>query len=186
MTFAGILLASILLLFLVSIDLFACGFSYGTAKVRVPLSRLLLITVIGRILIAAALFSAYFIRGHIPEIGIIVVATTLFCLIGFLKLATWYARRGQEQKRLSISMRETLLIAFVLSIDGIGVAFGAGLDLVTVPFILIITGVAFITDILIFKFGHYLGSVLEKRIRIDLGWVGGTVLIFIGVLNLFL
>ncbi|MCL2755682.1 MAG: manganese efflux pump [Firmicutes bacterium] len=187
MTLLDILITTFLLIFIVSLDLAAVGFAYGTNRIRVPFLNLFVISLIGSIILGSALAAGYFLRAYISETAITWTVFTLFMMIGIFKIISWYTSRKKEfNPDRKISLQETFLLALVLSIDGIGVAFGAGLERVTLLFIVIIVLVSLITDILLFKFGHYLGSTLAKKSRRNLGWLSGVILITIAIVQIFI
>jgi len=187
MNWLDIFFSVFILIFLVSIDLAAVGFSYGSTKVRVPFLYIFIISIIGSFLLGFALVAGYFLSPYISEPATKWTAFTLFMIIGFFKLGTWYATRGKVVKpNRIISLWEALIIAFIVAIDGVGVAFGVGLDRITAAFIIAIVLVSVITDIALFKLGHLLGSKISQKSRRDIGWIGGALLILIGILQLFI
>jgi len=142
---------------------------------------------IGSVLLGSALVAGYFLSPYINETATKWAAFTLFMMIGLFKLITWYMSRGKivKQNRI-ITFKEAFVLALILSLDGIGVAFGIGLERITFLFIVIIILVSLITDILLFKLGHILGSTLAGRFRRDIGWIGGVLLIIIAIVQLFI
>jgi len=179
-----IVLASFLLLFVISIDLFACGFSYGSTRTRVPLSRLVIIVIVGRIVVAGALLVGMMVGAYADPDITGWVTFSLFTLIGFLKIASWYSGRGKEKPARLITMRECVILALALSVDGLGVAFAVALDTMTVAFIVIITTIAIMTDTMIFKLGETLGGRVARRF--DVSFLGGLILLGLGIAQLFL
>ena len=194
-----ILLAAFILIVVVSIDIFMVGFSYGTVRTKIKLHRLIIISLIGNIILGAALIFGYFIVRHISEDAIKWTVFSLFMLVGIIKICTWTQSQilkkieraedkgnPEEVKPKIQSWKETIILAIILAIDGIGIGFATGLDRITWPFILAIIGVSFFTDIILFRFGQYLGIKLAKKTKFNLGWLNGTIFIALAIINLFI
>jgi len=87
----------------------------------------------------------------------------------------------QAIRRLSLA--QSILLAVALSLDGLGIGFGAGLN--APNFALIIT-LSLITNGIALALGALLGNKLSKKIRFSLSWLSGVVLIFLGMSNVLL
>ncbi|MCL2846965.1 MAG: manganese efflux pump [Firmicutes bacterium] len=186
MTLFDIILSSFVLILLVSVDIFVVGFSYGTSRIRVSWKTITLISFIGNLILAAALLLGYFVGFYFSEDAISWTVFSLFMLAGLLKLADWMSSRKTEKKTQSISIRDAIVLAVILSIDGLAIGFASGIGTTTLIFIVVITTLSFIGDILIFKAGHSLGATLERKARRDLGWLNGVAFMMIAVISLFL
>ena len=182
MTTLDILLGTFLLIFLVSLDLMAVGFSYGVSKTRVPLKHVIIISTIGSLMIGAALVGGYFVGDVVSETAGKITATVLFALVGFFKLVSWWTSKGSPPIKV-VGVKEVIVLSFILSIDGIAVGFGAGLDRIALWFIAAVILVSLVTDILLFKLGQTLGKHLAKKVKFDLGWVAGFVFLMLAGLQ---
>jgi len=176
-----IAVAALILLFIASIDLTAFGFSYGVIGKRIRNTHLIAISTIGTISITTSLLIAFFVGGRIPTYIAEIVSSSLFIAVGIVKFILWRVDKGNELKEFT-SFREALLLAVMLSVDGAGVAFGIGLG-VSLWFILAISLISLFTHFLLFKTGFLFGRILQKRIKADLGWVGGVILITLGIIG---
>ena len=83
----------------------------------------------------------------------------------------------------TLSAKEAIGLAFVLSLDGLTAGFGAGLSqggfLWIIGFSLIICG-------LFIFLGALLGRLISKKSKLNLSWLSGTVLIVLGIVSIFI
>ena len=173
---------------IVSTDLFVCGFGYGTGKVHVPFRKVLLINIIGSIMIGVGLFAGYFIGNLICEAVANWVAFGVLFGLGTLKLIQWLFTRKKDsadQIRL-ITWRETLLLAVALSLDGLAVGIGSTVGDWGLAFIITVLAFSVITDPLVFWLGQRIGRKVAKRVRLDLSWLSGVLLIGLAVIGFFI
>jgi len=82
-----------------------------------------------------------------------------------------------------LSIPQSALLAIALSLDGLGIGFGAGLN--APNFALIIT-LSLITNGVALILGALLGNKLSKKIRFSLSWLSGVVLIALGISNVLI
>ena len=188
MSVLDVLVSSFILIFLVSLDVMAMGFSYGVDGTRVSLPRLVLISAIGNALLAASLFLGYITLAYISDSAIQWTAFILFTLAGSFKLITWWVSSKKtgvvySPRKKTPTIPETMFIAILLAIDGIGVGFAVGIGNPSIGFIIAVIATSFVVDILLFKFGEWLSRFLPARKTRNLGWIAGTLLIAIGVLQ---
>ncbi|MCL2228258.1 MAG: manganese efflux pump [Firmicutes bacterium] len=169
----------------ISVDLFACGFGYGTGKNKVPPSKIFVINLLGTIVIGAGLFSGYLLRPIIdPEITKWVSFGILFCF-GIIKLTQWFVSRGEQNtENTKFTWRETFAIGIALSFDGFAVGFGATIASLGLPFIIAAIVLSLITDPLVFAVGQYIGGKVKERTTIDLSWLSGVILMIIAIVGL--
>jgi len=84
-------------------------------------------------------------------------------------------------KRRSLSLPQSMLLAIALSLDGLGIGFGAGLNAPNFSLIIILS---LITNGVALALGAFLGNKISNKIRFSLSWLSGVVLIAIGISNL--
>ena len=187
---AGVVIGFVLV---ISLDLFACGFGYGTGKNRVPPTKIFVINLMGTVVIGAGLFFGYFLSPHIDctitewlSFGI------LFCF-GFLKLAQWLLTKFRNTKKenpaqptdiKAFTWRETFILGIALSLDGFAVGFGATIATMGLPFIIAAIVLSLVTDPLVFALGQKIGGKVKERIHLDLSWLSGAILIVIAIVGL--
>ncbi|MCL2570156.1 MAG: manganese efflux pump [Firmicutes bacterium] len=184
MSLLDIFLSAFILIIVVSFDVFGIGLAYGAQKKSVPLLHLLIISTIGSILIGGALIFGYYTRSFLNPNITMWASFTLFMLIGLFKLASWFANRNKEFQSKQISIKEAVLLALILAIDGTGIAFAIALETINIYFIIAIISISLVTDIVLFKFGQIIGKTVANKSRFNIGFIGGLLLILIAVLQL--
>lgn len=80
-----------------------------------------------------------------------------------------------------LSPKEAIYLAAALSLDGLGVGFGAGLTDVNHGLIVLLS---FLIGLLAVMLGCLLGNKLAKKMTSDLSWMGGCILIIIACMKL--
>jgi len=172
----------------VSIDLFACGLNYGAQRIRVPWKHLFVINIVGSILIGAALVVGFFVGHVIPESVGELLPFVVFYLLASFKLIIWLWQYGTPGAVLSknITIRESFILAVILAIDGMLVAFGAAMDWLSVVFVVSVIVISLVFNIVFFRVGQGLGKTLVRKTNINLGWLGAIALYIIAVVQLFI
>jgi len=181
-----IIFTAFIVLIIASLDAFALGFSYGTKRIHVPLKSISIVSIICSLFILAALLIGYFIGEVVPEHVTKWLGFGIFMVLGLSRIVVWLVNRkkGRQEVRL-ITYKELVLLAIVLSIDGMGIGLGAGLGQVTLVFIFSIFAISILTEIIIFKLGKVTGRALANKFPVDLGWVGGVLLVIVAIVGLF-
>jgi len=182
-----LILSALLLAVVISIDTLAAGFSYGTSNTKVPILRLVVIDLIGSTLLGLALFFGFYIGHVIPPATTKIISVVILKSIGGYKLIVYFRRKVKEipNNPRKIGWMETIILALVLALDGIAVGFGASIHNTSVVFCLSVIAFSLVTDFTFFIIGANLGRKLTKKIRLDLSWLSGVVLIMLGFIKLF-
>ena len=187
MNIGQVFFVGFIILIVASLDAFALGFGYGTKKVRIPLKQISIVSVICSIFILASLLLGYFLGSFINPDITRWLSFGIFMTFGLARLVAWFVNRKKikHEGRL-ITIKEVILLAVILSIDGIGIGLGSGLYSVTLIFIFSIFALSIFTEIFIFKLGQFIGNAMANKLPVDLGWVGGTLLILVAIAGLFM
>ena len=183
-----IIVSAVVLLVVISFDVMALGFAHGTSGTRVPLLRLFFISLIGSLMLGASLAVGHLLGEVVSESVITWTAFGLFMGVGFFKFASWCltppSREPVEPR--TISLWGCMVLALMLSLDGMGVGLAVGIGEVTWLFIGIIVAASMFTEILLFRLGHLLGRRLRERSCTDIGWLPGIVLMTLAAVGLFI
>lgn len=91
------------------------------------------------------------------------------------------SRAADIDKSRRLSPCEATSLAIALSLDGLGVGFGAGLLTVSIWQILLIS---IISTMLAVVLGSLLGRKISNILNHDISWLGGALLIFLAFLKL--
>ena len=197
----------------VSIDAFAVSFAYGCKKIKVPMLSLLIITFICTIVIGVSfLFGAALVQ-YIPPWFAMGLSFAILFIIGLVKLfdsitKSIIRKHTQFNKEInlsvlnfklvmrlyadpetadvddskSISSREAAVLAVSLSLDSLAVGLGAAIMGINVWILLIFT---FVTGVLALLLGGWLGNKAASKIRFNISWLAGIILIGLAFLQLF-
>jgi len=203
---AAILAASL------SLDSLVAAFAYGSNRIKVPFSSAQIISFISSGVVGISIFFGSFIKTLIPPWLTTVLCFSILFIIGLIKLAdglmksfirrhkdlkkhmefsmfslhfilTLYAdpEESDVDKSKSISAREAVSLALALSLDGLAVGFGAAMGNTNG---LAVVLWSLVTNTLFLMLGCYLGRKIAKKIRFNLSWVSGAVLIAMAFLKI--
>jgi len=82
-----------------------------------------------------------------------------------------------------LSVKEATGLAIVLSLDSLGVGFGAGLSSRGLPWII---ALSFAMGVTLVYLGAFLGRVVAKKSKLNLSWLSGAILITLGISRIFM
>ena len=185
-----VLVVAIIFIAIISVDLFAGGLAYGTARVKVGFAKALVINIVGKILIGSALFAGFFFGALIPEAVAIWLSFTILFGLGLYKVLIPLLKRGTASKTLQpISIKEAVILGAVLAFDGVAMAFGTVIVEMPIEFIFIVLGAMLVTDQVVLMGANRLGLYWSSREKLqsrNFDWVAGVILIIVAVVKLFL
>jgi putative sporulation protein YtaF len=92
------------------------------------------------------------------------------------------AGRADLDHSKSISVREAVYLALALSLDGFAAGFGWGL--LPMDYLGLIA-LSLLSNVLALTLGYFLGKWLIHKTKLDLSWLGGVILIALGLTKLF-
>lgn len=209
MSFFLLLAEALILAVTLSIDSFAVAFSYGSSRIRIPFRSAFVLNGICCAILGISLFFGTLLKPFMPpEAGAVICFAILF-LIGLAKLLdnitkTLIRHHSNLTKRIqfslfnfgfildiyanpetadadsskSISPAESCSLAVALSFDGMAVGLGAALGNIHIPILLlssfVLNGAAILS-------GVWLGEHLARKMRFDLSWLSGAILIVLAV-----
>jgi len=189
MVLGEIVVAAFVLLLVISFDVLALGFSFGTSGVRVPFGRLFMVSLIGSVMLGLSLVLGHLVGELVHPDVVMWSAFGLFMAVGLFKVASWvYAPRDGEESQgdRTITLLGCVTLALMLSLDGLGVGLAVGIGAITWVFIAVIFAVSLFSEIALFRLGQLLGRTLRKSTRRDVGWLPGTILIVLAFVGLFI
>ena len=197
----------------ISIDAFAVSFAYGCKKIKVPMLSLLIITFICTIVIGVSFLFGTALVQHIPEWLAVGLSFGILFVIGLVKLfdsitKSIIRKHTQFNKVInlsvlniklvmrlyadpevvdvdaskSISSREAVVLAVSLSLDGFAVGLGAAIIGINVWILLFFT---LVTGFIALLLGGWLGNKAANRIRFNISWLAGIILIGLAFAQLF-
>jgi len=207
-----IIFQALFLVSALSLDAFACAFGYGASKIKIPLKSIVVINIICSALLAVGLYLGSLLALILTEELTGYISFAILFILGLSKLFDSFIksrirRKNGINKELklkifsldlllkiyadpeiadidfskSLNIKEALPLAFALGIDGLSVGIGIGLTMIN-P--ILIVGLSVITGILVTMLGAFLGVKVASKLKFDISWIAGVVLIIIAILDL--
>lgn len=202
-----------ILAIILALDALAASFAYGCKKIRIPFTSGTLISIICTGVTGLSFLVGAVLVQHIPAgvavglsfailftIGVIKLLDSItkslirkhtdlnkeitLSLFNFKLILHLYANpeAADVDASSSLSKKEAAVLAVSLSLDGFAVGFGAALiginGLAVVLFALIANGVAI-------WLGGRMGNAAANRLRFNISWVAGLILIMLAFSQLF-
>lgn len=183
-----LLLHALLLSIAVSIDLMICGTAYGINKTETPFGKIMLVNLINSVLFGASLFFGYAIGQYIPIIATVISSMTILCVLGSFKISQSFLKKKNSNSgnNLIFNFREAFFLGVGVAFDAMVGGFAAGVNSGnSILFCSIVFGISLITDVLLFYVGKFIGFKISNKSVIDLNWLGGVILIGLGISKLF-
>ena len=182
-----------------SVDSFIAAFSYGTSKIKIPLSSVGIISVTGSLITGLSMLAGSFVKDFIPPGFTTLLSFGILFLLGVLKLfESSSPANADKDNSHSISAKEALSLSAALSLDGCAAGFGASLSAGTpaspgaaatgtVSSLVPVAAVflfSLIFGALTVLAGSHIGNKAAGRLPIKPGIIGGLLLILLAVARL--
>lgn len=182
-----------------SVDSFIAAFSYGTSKIKIPLSSVGIISVTGSLITGLSMLAGSFVKDFIPPGFTTLLSFGILFLLGVLKLfESSEPANADKDNSHSISAKEALSLSAALSLDGCAAGFGASLSAGipaspgaaaagTVSSLVPVAAVflfSLIFGVLTVLAGSHIGNKAAGRLPIKPGIIGGLLLILLAVARL--
>ena len=209
-----IMLAQALVIALaISLDAFVAGFAYAGKGIKIPLKSAWVINLICAAMTGAALLAGTALAQYIPYTLTVAISFIILFVLGILKLMDSITKSvirkfsdiSREIKFSLLNFRFILLLyadpeqadadgskvlstaeaaslAVALSLDGLAVGLGAAIGNANWLMVLACT---LVTGIIALLAGARLGSKAAKKIRSDLSWLSGALLIVLAFSRLW-
>lgn len=207
MSVLRICLEAALIALALSVDSFVAAFSYGTSKIKIPLSSVGIISVTGSLITGLSMLTGSFVKDFIPSGFTTLLSFGILFLLGVLKLFdSSQPKNADKDHSQSISPKEALSLSAALSLDGCAAGFGASLstripaspDAVAAGFdasaaagtvsSLVPVAAVFLFSLIFGVFmvlaGSHIGNKAAGRLPIKPGIIGGLLLILLAVARL--
>lgn len=191
------MIKSLLLVTAVCIDGFAAAVGIGSAGIKIPLRSAVIISGVGTLSLCVSAAFAGLLKNAVPAVlcsrlsFLLLMGLGIFNLFqNFFKdiLSRRVAKKGNPAMMFfdgasadtdnskSISAKEALALSAALSADSVVTGVGAGLGSISLPLLSLMT---FAAGLLSVTCGERLGRKIVSSLRINLGWLCGTILIIL-------
>lgn len=203
-------IGALLLAVVLSLDLLAVSFAYGSEKIKIPFKSNIIITVIGSTVLALSVYLGNFISLILPYTITDIIGSSILFILGIIKIFDsvikgYIRKNGKISKNMNFSI---FSLKFAINVyadpkkadidnsriissnEAIIVAFAVALDavalgvgaaLIEISFIQLIM-FSLIFDVLAVLIGSFLGRSLAQKSPINLSWLGGIILIILSFL----
>jgi putative Mn2+ efflux pump MntP len=179
-----VIFSAFLLAVIVSIDTLASGFAYGTSNTKVPFRHIFVLNIICSVTLGLSLFLGLYIGKLFAPKATEIIGAVILISVGTYKLLQYFGKNTSQIPQLQsiIKWRETILLALILSLDGVAVGIGFSIHNSSLGFCFAVIGFSLVTDFLFFIAGNRIGKITKKT-RLDLSWLSGVVLIILGAVK---
>lgn len=206
------MLEAILLVTALSMDAFVASVAYGTNKIKIPFLSVATINIVCTLLLGISLYFGSIVREVIPGnfvgfIGIVIllglgiyqlfegiiknliekylirdkkVNFQLFDFRFVLEIYVDETKADFDQSR-RLNAKEALALAIALSMDGLAAGFGSALGNINYTQILLFSLIFHMTAVWL---GVWVGGRLAKKVKINMAWVSGIILISLALFRL--
>ena len=203
---------AILIAAIVSIDAFVSSFAYGSSKIKIPFSSVIVITLICSAVLGIAMLAGELISGYIPDHITGVISFSVLFILGIIKLldstTKSLIRKGNNLSReIKFSMfnfkfilslyadpdkadidkskriSPTEAAALATALSLDGFAVGFGAAMGNISWVPVFFSSLVITSLAVVC-GSKIGNKMARNIPFNLSWIGGVLLIGLAFLNL--
>lgn len=179
------LLQIMVLVTAISIDAFGAGFAYGIGRIKMPLLSVGIVSVVSALMLLCSIGAGKVLGKYLSGNFTVEAGFMILFVLGVVKLfkcpGEKEAKEADRDGDHILSAGEAVSLGIALSLDSIAAGIGVGVDaarmLGAVP-------AALITNFFMMWLGGRLGRALSGRMRTDMGWVSGVMLILLAFLRL--
>ncbi|EKQ53413.1 MULTISPECIES: sporulation membrane protein YtaF [unclassified Clostridium] len=205
------MLESLLLVSSLCIDSFVASIAYGTSKIRIPPSSVIVINLVCTSTLAISLFIGSIIKSLLPNNLPIILGFLLLMLLGIYRLfeyvfKSYISKCSKSDKPLTFKIFD---FQFVLQVyadeikadfdkskclnikESVYLALALSLDSLAVGFGSSLCNInytqvlilCFIVGILCVSLGVFLGRKFTQKLNLELSWLSGALLILLAILR---
>lgn len=202
-------LSTFLIILILSLDTLFAALGYGVSKIKIPWYSALVLSVICAGIFALSIFLSSFILARLNGRAIAIVGAVTLMALGVFKLSDTLIKKAIRKHRLkshrlsfsffhiklifvifadpeeadnnksnTLSIKEAIFLALALSLDSIvsGLAIDKTANSIWLIFLLGLT-----INILALTIGYFSGKKIGHHLRYDLSFLGGILLIVLGI-----
>lgn len=203
---------AVLLVTALSVDAFVASVAYGTNKIKIPFHSAITINFVCTLLLGISLYFGSIVREIVPGnfvglMGVIIllglgvyqlfegvaknlikkylqsdkkIRFKLFDLRFALEIYVDKTKADFDQSR-RLNAKEAFALGVALSVDGLAAGFGSGLGNINYSQILLFSLIFHMAAVWL---GVWIGGKFAKKIKMDMSWVSGMILISLALLRL--
>lgn len=189
----------VLFLFCIAVNLDALfvSFAYGIKGIKFSFFNIVIIVITNCVMLALSLFLGGVLYSIAPIAVMTVIGASVMIVLGIYNIvinivktkikesdkASVFvdATNADKDKNSILSFKESIILAFVLGTDCLVSGFVYGFNL---EYCFVALGVTFAFIGISITAGNALGLKLNKKSMVDLSWIGGVLLILLGLSRL--
>lgn len=169
----------ILLIAALTTDSFVVSFSYGIRNVRMPFKLVLVMNMIMSLILAGGLWAGGLMETVFPRKYTLAAGGMVLLGMGIYRIGKQFLKREKKEDSVKkLTFFQAVLMAVLLSLDGLAAGIGTGLTESGGNLLILGT---FAGGILMMEAGWKTGRHFKCFFRWDLSWVSGVCLLAIGV-----
>jgi len=200
-------LEALLLAAILSIDIFAVSFAYGSSKIKIPLKSIMIITIIGSIILGLSIYLGASFLPFIPEGLAEALSFGILFMLGLAKIFDSVIKRLIRKRSDSLKKMEfsAFNLRFILNVyadpekadidksriispkEAVAVAVAVAIDAFALGFGAGLSDVnhlqiivfSLVIDVAAVVLGCFIGGKIAKKSTINLAWLGGVILILL-------
>lgn len=203
-------ISTLLIIIVLSIDTLVAALGYGVSRIRIPWYSGLVISLICSAIFALSIFLSSFILARLDPHCISIIGAVTLIVLGTFKLSDSLIKKAIRKHRLksrelrlnffnvkmifiifadpeeadnnksnSLSLKEAIFLSLALSLDS--VISGLAIDKTgnNIWLVLLIGAAVNAAALLI---GYFIGQKIGHRLKYDLSYIGGALLIALGII----
>lgn len=203
---------AVLLVTILSLDAFVASFAYGTDKIKIPFSSVLVINVICSGILAIALFLGSVVKPFVPENLTTIICFVLLMGLGLVRFSHtyikgWLKKCEDHTKNLEFKFLDIHFLlrvyadsteadrdhsrvlspleaaSLALALSLDGLAVGFGAGLTEINYLQVILFSLLFTIIAVLL-GCFIGRKVAEKLHLDLSWISGLLLIILAIMKL--
>lgn len=169
-----------LLIAALTTDSFVVSFSYGAQNVKMSIHMILIMNLVMSLLLAGGIWTGRAMESFFPRaFALAAGALVLLAMGGYRMIKFFLGGEGEEKQKVKeLDYFQGILLAVILSLDGMAAGIGTGLVQAEESFL--IPG-AFLGGVLMMAAGWKAGNHFQHIFQKDISWVSGICLVILGV-----
>lgn len=194
-----------------SLDAFAASLAYGTEEIKIPLKAVISINFISTGLVGLGielgkLFGSFFSGKIISVVSFLILISLGLVKIFEFSIKQWIKKSNNKPEcdfyfldfhfllqvisdstqadvdsSKELSQKEAYTLGMALSLDGFAAGIGAGLLGFDIGVVMLLS---FVTGFIAMLSGGFFGGRLAKKVKMDLSWIGGVILMALAFLKI--
>ena len=204
---------TILLVLALSLDAFVASLAYGSRKIKIPFTSIIIINIVCTFLLTVSIIGGSIIKKILPSNIAIIISFAILMLLGIYYLfegvtKAYLEKRIDKENKIKLKIFDVYFIVNIYidetkadynhskdldSKEAIYLAIALSLDSLAVGFgsslgsinYIHVISLSLIIGIFSIWIGLLIGEKIAKKFKVNLSWLAGIILIILACLKLF-